>query len=315
MARGRQGPDISGLRSGMVVALEKTDQKRRGASLWRCRCDCGREFFTEGHKIAAQRIQSCGCKRNAHQLKDLTLQRFGRLTALERLDEKKGRDSSYLWRCRCDCGQELKASTNALLQGHYTSCGCAKRERMQRRAVDVSGQRFGRLTALEPTDRRVNDNVVWRCRCDCGQEAEVPYASLVSGNTKSCGCLQRELPGPQEYMHYIDGTCVELLQNRKLRRDNTSGYTGVQLHKRSGKWQALITFKGKLYNLGRFEKIEDAAEARREAENRIFGEFLDWYYEQYPEHRPTAAQQAEQHKHPHPKRQPAKRVAGISADA
>ena len=289
MPRGKFGPDITGQRSGMVTALEKTEQKRRGAILWRCRCDCGKEFFTEGYKISGGKIQSCGCLRNAHKFKNLTGQRFGRLTALERLAEKRGKDSSYLWLCRCDCGKELKVSVNALVGGHYTSCGCGKRERMQLRAVDITGQRFGRLTAIEALEERsATESVVWRCSCDCGQEIKLPYASLASGNTRSCGCLRKELPGPSEHMHYIDGTCVEMLECRKLRSDNTSGYTGVQWNKRKGKWHALITFKGKNYHLGYFDKIEDAAEARKEAEDRIFGEFLDWYYEQYPERRPEA---------------------------
>ena len=291
MPRGRFGPDITGMRSGMVVALERSEEKRRGSILWRCRCDCGKEFLTEGYKISGQRIQSCGCLRNAHQFKDLRGQRFGRLTAIERLNEKRGKDTSYLWLCRCDCGKEIKVSVNALLNGHYTSCGCGKRERMQQQAMSIAGQRCGRLTALKATDKRgSNESVIWQCRCDCGKETEVPYGSLASGNTRSCGCLTKELPGPQAYMRYIDGTCVELLERRKLRRDNTSGYTGVQWNKRKDKWQALITFKGKTYNLGFYNKIEDAAEARKEAENRIFGEFLDWYYEQYPERRPTAEQ-------------------------
>ena len=84
--------DVTDLRSGMVTVLEKTEQKRRGAALWRCRCDCGKEFLTEGYKISGGKIRSCGCLRNAHQFKDLTAQRFGRLTAIARLDEKKGKD-------------------------------------------------------------------------------------------------------------------------------------------------------------------------------------------------------------------------------
>ena len=293
MAKGRVGPDITGLRSGMVTALEKTERKRRGSSLWRCRCDCGKEFYTEGYKLSGQRIQSCGCLRNAHQVKDLTGQRFGKLTAVERLDEKRGKDSSHLWLCRCDCGNEIKASVNNLLRGHNTSCGCAKRERLQQRAVDIRGQRFGRLSAIEALEKRSgSESVVWRCRCDCGRETETASRDLLSGNTRSCGCIKQEQPGPQKYMRYIDGTCIENLESRKLRRDNTSGHTGVQLEKASGKWIALIQFKGRRYTLGRFDKLEDAAEARREAENRIFGEFLDWYYEQHPEQQPTSEEKA-----------------------
>lgn len=276
MPRGRQGPDITGWRSGMVTVIEKSNKMRRGCSLWKCRCDCGKIIFTEGYKITGQKIQSCGCKRNAHQLKDLTGMRFGKLTAVRRLDEKSG--SSYLWLCRCDCGNEIKASVNALMHEKNTSCGCGKVERLSEKAKDISGKVFGRLTALSPTEKRIGGSVVWKCKCSCGKEAEVSYNSLVTGNTQSCGCIQSQHPAPTEYMHYIDGTCIEMIENQKLRSDNTSGYTGVQFHKRSGKWLATITFKGRRYDLGKYKKIEEAVKARQTAEEKIFGEFLNRYY-------------------------------------
>lgn len=270
--------DITGMRSGMVEALEPTEEKRRGVILWRCRCDCGREFLTEGYKISSGVISSCGCARNLHQIKDLTGQRFGRLTALRRLDKKLG--TSYAWLCRCDCGTLTEVPTNALLNGRTKSCGCGKLDALRKQAADITGQRFGRLVALNPTDRRLSGNVVWRCRCDCGEECFVSYSSLTSGNTKSCGCLSREHESPAAYLHYIDGTCIEMLERKGLSKNNTSGYTGVIAYR--GRWRAQITFKGKNYVLGTYTRIEDAAAARRKAEERVFGEFLEWYYENHP---------------------------------
>lgn len=63
------------------------------------------------------------------------------------------------------------------------------------------------------------------------------------------------------------------------RSDNTSGYTGAQA--RGGKWVALITFKKKVYYLGSYSRLEDAVQVRKQAENRMFGEFLKWYYDLY----------------------------------
>lgn len=54
------------------------------------------------------------------------------------------------------------------------------------------GRRFGRLTAMEPTEERVNRSVVWLCKCDCGQEKRVSRLCLVTGKVRSCGCLNRE---------------------------------------------------------------------------------------------------------------------------
>jgi len=60
------------------------------------------------------------------------------------------------------------------------------------RKRDLGGQRFGRLIALYDTGERKNKRVVWRCRCDCGNEVDVMSGNLIFGRTTSCGCYQRE---------------------------------------------------------------------------------------------------------------------------
>lgn len=60
------------------------------------------------------------------------------------------------------------------------------------RAPDLSGQVFNRLTAVEPVAKRKNGMVMWRCRCECGNESTVQSGQLRNGDIKSCGCLRRE---------------------------------------------------------------------------------------------------------------------------
>ena len=60
------------------------------------------------------------------------------------------------------------------------------------RARNITGQQFGRLTALYPTGERRHGNIVWRLRCDDGNEIEAPINRLNSGRILSCGCLRRE---------------------------------------------------------------------------------------------------------------------------
>lgn len=57
--------------------------------------------------------------------------------------------------------------------------------------IDLTGQRFGRLTVLREFGRR-NNQVCWECRCDCGNIIYVRSYDLRSGHTKSCGCYQIE---------------------------------------------------------------------------------------------------------------------------
>lgn len=59
--------------------------------------------------------------------------------------------------------------------------------------LDLTGERYGRLTALCPTESRSkHGSVIWVFRCDCGNEKEIPCENVRSGVTRSCGCLGRE---------------------------------------------------------------------------------------------------------------------------
>ena len=70
---------------------------------------------------------------------------------------------------------------------------------LPKRASDLTGQRFGRLTALEYVTSK--PRFKWRCRCDCGVETTVTTSNLREGHTKSCGCLQRELASARRTTH------------------------------------------------------------------------------------------------------------------
>lgn len=60
--------------------------------------------------------------------------------------------------------------------------------------LNLIGKRFGRLTAIEPTEEWTNQKkVIWVCICDCGNLCKVSRCNLRSGSTKSCGCLWREV--------------------------------------------------------------------------------------------------------------------------
>lgn len=59
---------------------------------------------------------------------------------------------------------------------------------------DITGQRYGRLTVISRSHRNpASRSTYWNCLCDCGNTAKVRSASLKSGKTKSCGCLQKEV--------------------------------------------------------------------------------------------------------------------------
>lgn len=258
--------DLCGKRFGKLTVLRKTEQKRKGSFLWLCECECGNTILLERYKIERGLVQSCGCARKGKNAKDLKGMRIGHLQVVRRLDEKKG--SCYLWECVCDCGSTIKVATNDLTKKNpVQSCGCV------RQGKDIEGQRFGRLTALYPTAKRLGGSIVWMCRCDCGNVTEVSYNDLRSGNTKSCGCMVHEKGGLP--LAYVDDTCVESLKSKTLYKNNTSGCTGVLWQK--GRWVAQISFRKCRYYLGSYERLEDAVFVRKKAEHLLHDRFVEQY--------------------------------------
>lgn len=80
------------------------------------------------------------------------------------------------------------------------------------KVIDLTGQRFGRLTVVKKIGIKNagqrGSKSVWLCKCDCGNEKEVLRNSLISGNTKSCGCLGVET---KKLMHLKHGMAKKRL--------------------------------------------------------------------------------------------------------
>ena len=126
-----------------------------------------------------------GLKHRGRPPKDITGQRFGKLTAVKLV----GRNTygKALWYCECDCGGTIVTALPNLDNGETRSCGCLY-------VKDIAGQRFGKLMALYPTKERRSKYTVWHCRCDCGNEVDVPSMYLYRGDRKTCtkcGDLER----------------------------------------------------------------------------------------------------------------------------
>lgn len=70
------------------------------------------------------------------------------------------------------------------------------------RMIDLTGQRFGRLSVVKRTENNIHGHVRWLCKCDCGNEKIVLTSTLRrKSGTKSCGCLLRELTTERNATH------------------------------------------------------------------------------------------------------------------
>ncbi len=153
--------------------------------------------------------------------------------------------------------------------------------RHSNKKLDLTGQRFGKLTALAPAEN-IGGCTAWLCRCDCGQETVVITKRLRDGHRTSCGCDNENFGKPPNVagrasLTYVEGTCVEMIQSDTVRRNNTSGVTGVDWLTRKRRWRASICFKGVRRSLGTFENFDDAVEARKRAEAELHQPFLEKY--------------------------------------
>lgn len=130
------------------------------------------------------------------QAKDLRGQKFGRLTVVDRVESIRKRT---FWLVRCECGGENTVDAASLTRGNTKSCGCLRDEVAfelgKNSSVDLSGERFGRLVAVRPTDERSSYAIVWECICDCGEVTCVSSSHLNAGNIRSCGCLAADYSG------------------------------------------------------------------------------------------------------------------------
>ena len=204
--------------------------------------------------------------------------RVGKLTLLER---KRENNRTYFL-CKCDCGTEKWIRADCL--GPTISCGCYNKEKNLYKEKNLIGEKFGRLTVIEKTEKRTENGVIiWLCKCSCGNYKEVSGRDLKDGFVSSCGCLatERSKRNIQKAIkkhldsHIVEGTNLQTITREKPLSNNTSGVTGVRWDKSRQKWYAEIEFQGKKHYLGRYTNKEDAIKARKEAEEKYFKKFLE----------------------------------------
>jgi len=118
--------EIKNQRFGHLVAIQEVKREGKRKHYWLCKCDCGNETVVEESHLKDGHTKSCGCYRSKKGLKDLTGQRFGRLTVVRRVVGEDGKNNC--WECRCDCGNICICRQTNLRSGTTKSCGCLQEE-------------------------------------------------------------------------------------------------------------------------------------------------------------------------------------------
>ena len=126
------------------------------------------------------------------EAKDLTGEKFGKLTVLSRADDVYYGNKPYIaWNCQCECGNQKVIIGDSLKSGATKTCGCGRGDKIGVR--DLIGQRFGNLVVIKKDSEYIDKNgkrrASWLCKCDCGKTKVLSGISLKYSGTKSCGCL------------------------------------------------------------------------------------------------------------------------------
>lgn len=227
---------------------------------------------------------------------DLTGQRFGRLVVLQK-SAQKSKNGSAMWECRCDCGNKVAVSAKHLKSGATKSCGCLRKELACQKGktlfnktnrYDLSGE-YGvgfdnnnEEFYFDLDDYEKIKQYSWYISSNGYVIAYDNVNSYVSMHCLVCNAINidhkngnkrdnrkqnlRQPKGIYSFNTYNN-------MNRSLNKNNTSGTSGVYYDKNSNKWVSRIGLNHKRINLGLFKTKIEAVEARKNAEERYYGEY------------------------------------------
>lgn len=169
-----------------------------------------------------------------------------------------------------------RSDVHDLIEQRKQSCQeSATNKPIERKHRDLTGQRFGMLTALYRLDGK--GKAKWLCRCDCGGECYLNCAELKA--RRDCGCsaaqaaAERIKAGANGNRLGTNINTITNIMSGKLRKTNTSGITGVSI--KGNCYRARIVVRGREINLGKFTTLEAAVRARKEAEKKYFAPLIE----------------------------------------
>lgn len=219
--------------------------------------------------------------------KDLTGQRFGRLTAIKRIKV----DKKAMWECQCDCGNTKFVTSSDLMSGKVKSCGCLRSEtssnwmkkyKYKRNEYRVIGNYMIGYTSNKNTPFYFDIEDYDKIKDYCWYERKDGYIGsrthgeenlmqwLIMGE-KQIDHVNREKNDNRKNNLRKFENIQQNLRNKNTYKNNTSGHTGVS--KSYDKWQARVIIDGKTISLGVYNNLEDAIKARKEGKKKYYG---DW---------------------------------------
>ena len=242
------------------------------------------------------------------KFKDLRNLRFGKLVVISRDYEKEhqrlkdNKGPRIYWICKCDCGNQTSVQSCHLLSGHTTSCGCVRKNtikninikyKKKKNKFDLSGKygigwtsNTNKKFYFDIEDYDQIKDICWYEKkdgyiCETIEGKQVLFHRFILGlytSDKDDFIVDHKehniFDNRKEYLRITSH--IHNSQNRGIGINNSSGVTGVCWKNREALWIAYISVNYKQISLGKYHNLEDAITARKQAEEKYFGE---WSYD------------------------------------
>lgn len=104
---------------------------------------------------------------------------------------------------------------------------------MGRPKLELTGQKFSRLTVIKDSGKRSYKHIIWQCKCDCGNFCLVRRDHLQANETKSCGCLNKE----------IARKGGKLNKGKKHTKETKQKMSKTRIKENNPNWQGGVTSK------------------------------------------------------------------------
>ena len=233
------------------------------------------------------------------RVKDITGQRFGKLVVIERAGYKmRSGYKAVVWLCKCDCGNFVEVVGINLRSGCTRSCGCIHKEQLVNRNKKMVKENVWDITSKEYGIGYTSKNEEFYFDKENFNKIKDYYwminsnGYVVTSNNKKH--MHRLIMGVDredwtkiqiDHVHgentRNDNRKVNLRfvnssqngMNKPMYSNNTSGCTGVYWNKSRNRWIVIIQVNKKSKYIGMYKNFEDAKRARKDAENKYYGEF------------------------------------------
>jgi hypothetical protein len=215
--------------------------------------------------------------------RDITGEKFGKLTAVKKIEDTRKRKICPTWLFLCDCGNQVKYPFDNVVYSCHKgrqSCGCLRKESSAKRkefigVTNIKDTCVERIKSKNPNKNNKcgvrgifwnTEKKLWEAKITFQKKAY----NLGRFKTKTEATKKRREAEKMLHEPFLDWYYNNIRQKPKsgLRKNNTTGYTGLYWQKNTKNWDVRIMINGVDIFIGTFKKKTDAIKARKKADTK-----------------------------------------------